>query len=70
MNHSSAPSLLSGTGSTHAHSDAHHSANTLLDLMYDGFYALFLLKNRCAPKDEADFAAKMQRFLTDFSTLR
>lgn len=66
MSTSSAPSLLSGTASSHAFPDAPQNANTLLDLMYDGFYALFLLKNRCAPKDEADFAAKMQRFLTDF----
>lgn len=39
------------------------SAHTLMDLMYDGFYALFLLKNGNAPKDEANFARKLQQFL-------
>lgn len=66
MSNSPAPSLLSGTVPNQAFTDTSHSARSLLDLMYDGFYALFLLKNRCAPKDEADFAAKMQRFLADF----
>jgi hypothetical protein len=33
--------------------------------MYDGFYALFLLKNGSAPMDEASFAVKMLKFLGD-----
>lgn len=39
--------------------------NNLLDLMYDGFYALFLLKNGNAPKDDAVFLKKLQDFLHD-----
>jgi len=35
----------------------------LLDIMYDGFYALFLLKNDNAPKDETAFLKKLQGFL-------
>jgi type VI secretion system protein ImpK len=39
---------------------------TLLDLMYDGFYALFMLKNGNGPQDDAAFARKMTQFLDDF----
>lgn len=42
------------------------SAHSLLDLMYDGFYALFLLKNRCAPQSDTVFLDNMKRFLDDF----
>jgi type VI secretion system protein ImpK len=38
---------------------------TLVDLMYEGFYALFLLKNGCAPQDKAAFADRMTHFLDD-----
>jgi type VI secretion system protein ImpK len=34
----------------------------LLDLMYDGFYALFMLKNGSAPQNHA----RITRFLDDF----
>ena len=39
---------------------------TLLDLMYDGFYALFMLKNDNGPQDNADFAQRMAQFLDEF----
>lgn len=39
---------------------------TLLDLMYDGFYALFMLKNGSAPQDHTEFQSRMARFLDDF----
>src|SRR4051812_15266090 len=39
---------------------------TLLDLMYDGFYALFMLKNGNGPQDNADFAQKTTQFLEEF----
>lgn len=39
---------------------------TLLDLMEEGFFMLFLLKNRHAPKDEDGLAREVQRFLSDF----
>jgi type VI secretion system protein ImpK len=39
---------------------------TLLDLMYDGFYALFMLKNGNAPKNDGEFAARMTQFLDEF----
>jgi type VI secretion system protein ImpK len=33
--------------------------------MYDGFYALFLLKSGCSPQDQAGFADRMTGFLGD-----
>lgn len=63
---SSAPSLLDAVhGGQPLMADAPTSAHSLMDLMYDGFYALFMLKNRCAPQDEAAFSFKMQKFLAD-----
>jgi type VI secretion system protein ImpK len=38
---------------------------TLVDLMYEGFYALFLLKNGCGPHDKAAFPEHMTQFLGD-----
>ena len=61
---SSAPSLLSASPATASYStDEPSHANALIDLMYDGFYALFLLKSNSAPLDEAIFATRMQKFL-------
>lgn len=42
------------------------TAHTLLDLMYDGFYALFMLKNGSGPQGNADFIDKMTQFLDEF----
>jgi type VI secretion system protein ImpK len=38
---------------------------SLVDVMYEGFYALFLLKNGCGPHDKSAFADHMTRFLGD-----
>lgn len=38
---------------------------TLVDLMYEGFYALFLLKNGCGPHDKAGFVERITQFLGD-----
>ena len=61
----SAPSLLDDTvaSASLGNEAAMGSAHTLMDLMYDGFYALFLLKNGNEPKNEANFARKLQQFL-------
>ena len=63
-----APSLLSRTGSQYEGplGDVSSSAHSLLDLMYDGFYALFMMKNRCTPQDGANFQNKMLQFLGEF----
>jgi type VI secretion system protein ImpK len=41
------------------------SPTSLVDIMYEGFYALFLLKNGCGPQDKTAFADHMTRFLGD-----
>ncbi|CUI03709.1 type IVB secretion system protein IcmH/DotU [Massilia sp. P8910] len=59
-----APSLMAG-GSVPAAAGA--TPQTLLDLMYDGFYALFMLKNGSGPQNNADFQRKTTQFLEDFT---
>jgi type VI secretion system protein ImpK len=39
--------------------------HNLVDLMYEGFYALFLLKNGASPHDKVTFADHMTQFLGD-----
>ncbi len=39
---------------------------SLLDLLYDGFYMLFLLRNRCTPTDADAYRASVRKFLVDF----
>jgi type VI secretion system protein ImpK len=51
-----APTLLANRGA---------APQSLVDLMYEGFYALFLLKNGCAPHGQAAFAEHMTQFLGD-----
>lgn len=41
-------------------------ASTLLDLLYDGFYMIFLLRNRCAPVDAESFRDRVREFLISF----
>jgi type VI secretion system protein ImpK len=41
-------------------------ASTLLDLMYDGFYLLFLLKAKHAPAEADLFRERIKQFLTAF----
>ena len=64
MTRTNAPSLIGG-----ANEPAPSAApKTLLDLMYDGFYALFMLKNDNGPQDNADFVQKMSQFLDEFGS--
>lgn len=39
---------------------------TLLDLMYDGFYLLFLLRSKHPPTDAEGFRERIKQFLTQF----
>lgn len=60
---STAPSLI---GAAPASTNAASAARSLQDLMYDGFYALFMLKNGSGPQDNNAFADRMTQFLDDF----
>lgn len=49
-----------------ASATAHGTAPvSLVDLMYEGFYALFLLKNGCGPQAQAVFTDNIIQFLGD-----
>lgn len=63
-----APSLMPGA-TLPPHAAAFHAsrpARSLLDLMYDGFLMLFLLKSGQEPADAAAFSAHVQQFLADY----
>ena len=62
-----APSLIAG-GTVFAASANPGAAHTLLDLMYDGFYALFMLKNGSALQENTDLLHKTRQFLDDFTS--
>jgi type VI secretion system protein ImpK len=48
-----------------AHGAPANGPQSLVDLMYEGFYALFLLKNGGSPHDKSAFADNMTQFLGD-----
>ena len=62
------PSLMSGATLPPRAADFHASrpAKSLLDLLYDGFLMLFLLKSGQEPTDAAAFSARVQQFLADY----
>lgn len=69
MNH--APSLLGGgapppTRQTASSTDSAFQARSLLDLLYDGFFMLFLLKNGREPGGAQAFTTRIQDFLGEF----
>lgn len=67
----SPPSLLSVSSGQHLLIQPTKSPITehsLLDLMYDGFYALLLLKNHCTLDSATEFLNKLKIFLKDFES--
>ena len=66
MTGTTAPSLTGNSTAAFTFTDNAFTPRSLLDLMYDGFYALFLLKSQSAPQDLAALSANMTRFLGDF----
>lgn len=54
------PSLAAG------HPIASPPGLTLADLLYDGFYMVFLLKNAKGPRNAEDFSTKVIEFLAEF----
>lgn len=62
-----APSLFSiAPGNRPEDSSADRPARSLVDLLYDGFYMLILLKQRSVPKDTDEFSRHIQKFLEQF----
>lgn len=59
-----APSLFGGRAAPGA--AAGPRIESLLDLMHEGFYVLFMLKNGSAPPGEHEFANKVAQFLSGF----
>ena len=55
-------SIGSGSAGSSA-SSSKHVAVSLLDLMIDGFYMLFLLKNRYVPKSAEELRTRVREFL-------
>ncbi|HSW04176.1 type IVB secretion system protein IcmH/DotU [Aquabacterium sp.] len=49
-----------------AGSSSQRDARSLLDLLYDGCYMIFLLKNGQAPTDAAEFRDRLRQFLAGF----
>ncbi|AYZ67161.1 DotU family type IV/VI secretion system protein [Burkholderia multivorans] len=49
-----------------ASTDSAFQARSLLDLLYDGFYMLFLLKNGREPESASEFSTRIQEFLADY----
>ncbi|MEG2031446.1 MAG: type IVB secretion system protein IcmH/DotU [Janthinobacterium sp.] len=60
-----APSLLGAKGA--APGGGGRTGSVLLDLMHEGFYMLFLLKNGAAPGDEQGFMERITAFLDEFA---
>jgi type VI secretion system protein ImpK len=48
-----------------AHTASGTRPENLVDLMYEGFYALFLLKNGCGPQHDDAFTDQINQFLGD-----
>ncbi|MEO8155570.1 MAG: DotU family type IV/VI secretion system protein, partial [Rhizobacter sp.] len=61
------PSLFNGVGASAlapTSGSTPREARTLLDLMYDGFYLLFLLRAKQGPGDADAFRLRIKEFLT------
>jgi type VI secretion system protein ImpK len=73
MAESSAPSLFGDSPAPAARGGASggpvvaaHEARSLLDLLYDGYYMVILLRNRYAPSDADTFRDRIKQFLNGF----
>lgn len=61
----SAPTLFGNTPAQ-PRQDTARASRSLADLMHDGFYLLFMLRNRSAPVEAGAFRDRIRRFLDDF----
>jgi type VI secretion system protein ImpK len=62
----SAPTLFGNASAPVRSETAVRADRSLADIMHDGFYLLFLLRNRCAPIEVENFRERIKRFLDDF----
>lgn len=62
----SAPTLFGETPSQPKAEALPRAPRSLVDLMHDGFYLLFMLRSRAAPLDAGVFRDRIKRFLDDF----
>jgi type VI secretion system protein ImpK len=69
MNHAPAPSLFADTEvlrTFNAPASAATTSGRLVDHLYEGFYMLFLLKNKHAPSDAQSLRDSIRDFLAEF----
>ena len=70
MNTNATPSLFGAAPAAAAQpgtsAGATRQARDLMDLLYDGFYMVFLLRNRHAPSDAHAFRERLKTFLAQF----
>jgi type VI secretion system protein ImpK len=60
------PSLSSGAALRLRKAETGRQPRTLVDLLYDGFYLMFIVRSRYTPGDSTDFAERVRVFLDEF----
>lgn len=75
MSATTTPSLFGGSAPAPGNAgadarEANSHARTLLDLLYDGFFMLFQLRNGQQPASAEDFLARVRTFLDEFDRAR
>lgn len=60
------PSIFAETAPARAAHTSSAAGSTLADLLYEGFYMVFLLKNNKTPRDAREFSESVTGFLADF----
>ena len=66
MTHASAPSLFEHQAARDTFSEQCKPAGDLVDLMYDGFYLMFMIRNRHPPGEAGAFRSGIREFLEEF----
>ncbi len=60
------PSLFGDAELRRRPTESSRQSRSLADMMYDGFYLMFLIKNRNAPIDADTFRERLREFLDEF----
>ncbi len=66
MNPALPPSLFANGEPRRRPNETSRQPKTLVDMMYDGFYLMFLIRNRNAPIDADKFRERLREFLDEF----